>query len=228
MMNKKKLPFFITAFCCALFIVLTFVAMLTYPGGTWEDPNTIGYDFIKNFFSDLGSTYCRSGAPNIISHALFSIAVLIAGISLIPFFISVIQFFSENPVTKWVSRINCGLGFIVAISYIGIGFTPTNVNGHGHLICVLISFMGTLPLVGIYTILMFLNKKLPRYLVIVYLVLTLVSAFYIILMFFNLGRDTSIGLIISVVGQKIIIYTEMITIIIGGLGLAKYIETQKE
>jgi hypothetical protein len=39
---------------CGLFVVLTVVAMFVYPGGTYTDGTTVGYNFFRNFFSELG------------------------------------------------------------------------------------------------------------------------------------------------------------------------------
>ncbi len=222
--NKKTLPFLLTAFGCLFFIIFTFIAMLTYPGGTRLDPNTVGYNFVMNYFSDLGITIAHSGASNIVSHALFSISILVAGSLLIPFFIAIPQFFSDTTAKKWIIRVTSGFGVIVALGYIGVGFTPANINPIGHYFSVIIRFLGTLPLVAILTIFMFLNKEFPRYLSHVLLILTLVSFFYVLLMFFNPGRSTTIGLLINVVGQKVIIYTEMITLTIEGIGIAKFVE----
>ena len=37
-----------------LFVVLNFISMLIYPGGTIIEPDTKGYSFFYNFLSNLG------------------------------------------------------------------------------------------------------------------------------------------------------------------------------
>ncbi|MDQ2713331.1 MAG: hypothetical protein M3Z08_00285, partial [Chloroflexota bacterium] len=39
---------------CLLFLLLTVIAMLLYPGGTMANHHSQGYTFFLNFFSDLG------------------------------------------------------------------------------------------------------------------------------------------------------------------------------
>ena len=59
-----KRPFQLVMWGCGQFIFLTVIAMLIYPGGTRSDPDAPGYTFFHNFFSELGFTVTRSGAPN--------------------------------------------------------------------------------------------------------------------------------------------------------------------
>ncbi|MCB0727716.1 MAG: hypothetical protein KDD00_09645, partial [Ignavibacteriae bacterium] len=54
-----------------LFIILTGLAMIAYPGGSLFDKASIHYNFSENFFSDLGATVTVSGKRNTISNILF-------------------------------------------------------------------------------------------------------------------------------------------------------------
>ena len=47
------------------FIILTFIAMIFYEGGTYIDSSTTGYLFWHNYFSDLGRTVAHSGISNV-------------------------------------------------------------------------------------------------------------------------------------------------------------------
>ena len=57
---RQKQAYLFIVVGCGLFVLLTIAAMFTYPGGTFTDETTVGYDFFRNFFSDLG----RVTAPN--------------------------------------------------------------------------------------------------------------------------------------------------------------------
>lgn len=72
---------------CGLFVLLTVIAMFTYPGGTFTDETTVGYDFFRNFFSDLGLVTALNGQPNTISLILFFLALSIVGIGIVLLFI---------------------------------------------------------------------------------------------------------------------------------------------
>jgi hypothetical protein len=81
---------------CVQFVVLTFVAMLFYPGGTMADPTASGYPFLNNLFGDLGWTQTRAGQPNTVSAILMGVRNLHMGDR--PYGPAVIQFRSGTTV----------------------------------------------------------------------------------------------------------------------------------
>ena len=50
--------------CLALSAVLIGIAAIIYPGGTLHDPNTVGFDWSKNFISNLFGKTALNGEPN--------------------------------------------------------------------------------------------------------------------------------------------------------------------
>jgi hypothetical membrane protein len=88
--------FRLAAATCILFFLMTAIAMLLYPGGTFVDPSTRGYSFFANFFSDLGATRTPSGATNTLSMILFASALAIVGIGLAVFFVALTEFFRDS------------------------------------------------------------------------------------------------------------------------------------
>ena len=77
MKTLRRNFFLYTAMGCGLFVVLTLVAMLVYPGGSHDDPAHAGYSFAHNFFSDLGLRQAHNGQPNPLAGTLFFIALLL-------------------------------------------------------------------------------------------------------------------------------------------------------
>jgi hypothetical membrane protein len=53
----QKMFFQFGVFGTLQFLVLTVLAMLVYPGGTIHHPEFEQYNFLYNYFSDLGRTY---------------------------------------------------------------------------------------------------------------------------------------------------------------------------
>ncbi len=210
--NKKTLPYLLTAMGCMYFLIITILAMFFYPGG---------YNFFTNFFSHLGLTQVN-GMPNPVSFLMFTSAVVIAGSLLVPFFITIPKHVADNKFKKVLAWATTSFGVIVAIAYIGIGLAPTDINGPAHGWCVLIAFTGTFPVILVYAILIFLKKGIPKYVPYTFMFFTVMIFAYILLMFFGPSRETLEGLVINVVGQKIIIYTEMISMVIAGYGMAQY------
>src|SRR5687768_7559185 len=100
---------------CGQFILLTVLAMLFYAGGTAADSTTEGYTFTQNFFSDLGITETYSGAANPISAALFLIALTVAGLSLIGYFLAFPHFFQQERNGRLLSKAGSLFGVITGL-----------------------------------------------------------------------------------------------------------------
>ena len=84
----RQTAFQVSMAVCIIFVVLTAVGMLIYPGGTEADHSTAGYSFFQNFFSDLGRTEAWSGESNPISMGLFIAALSLAGAMLAMFLVN--------------------------------------------------------------------------------------------------------------------------------------------
>jgi hypothetical membrane protein len=121
-MKLANLPFnrnifhLAAAATCILFFLMSGVAMLLYPGGTYVDPITHGYSFFANFFSDLGATRTPSGAANTLSMILFTSALTIVGIGLDISFIALTQFFRDSRSGLLLPGTAALLGSIAGIS----------------------------------------------------------------------------------------------------------------
>ena len=85
-LNWRRWAFILGMAGCAQFIVLTVIAMFFYPGGTKANPETAGYSFWSNFFSDLGRTATYAGDSNTVSSSLFITALLLGALVLVFFF----------------------------------------------------------------------------------------------------------------------------------------------
>ncbi len=82
---------------CVQFLVLSAVAMPLYPGGNYSDNSTAGYEFHRNFFSDLGRTVAHNGDSNTVSMVLFIIGLSLAGLALIIYSLVVMIFLLFEP-----------------------------------------------------------------------------------------------------------------------------------
>ena len=94
--NWKQNAFIFVIIGSALYVILTFIGMILYPGGNAVDNNQPGYSFFYNFFSDLGRSKSFSGQDNTISMVLYIIATGLFGLSIIPFSIAFRDFFIET------------------------------------------------------------------------------------------------------------------------------------
>ena len=89
-----------------LFVVLNFISMLIYPGGTIIEPETKGYSFFYNFLSNLGESTAKNGEDNIVSAYLFNSSMLILAISYFLFYVSYLRIqlkFNRNKILNFFS-----------------------------------------------------------------------------------------------------------------------------
>ena len=85
-LSWKRLSAFLGILGGIIFVIVTFIAMLTYPGG---------YSFFDNYFSELGLTV-TNGTPSLLNYALFIVACSSAALCLIPFLLAMQTVFTET------------------------------------------------------------------------------------------------------------------------------------
>jgi len=197
---------------CGLFVLLTVAAMFTYPGGTFTDETTVGYDFFRNFFSDLGRVTAPNGQPNTVSMILFFIALTLVGIGMVRFFIAFRDFFKDDKTGNWVSLLGSIVGVATGICFIVIAFAPYDLFFDIHYHTVFWAFRTFFVSVGIYSFVIFRQDHYPRKYGWIFIVFTIFLAAYIILLEFGPESSTSAGLVIQATGQKIIVYVSIICV----------------
>ena len=193
---------------CGLFVLLTVIAMFTYPGGTYTGETTTGYDFFRNFFSDLGRVQVMNGTPNTVSLVLFFLALVLAGSGLIVFFIAFRAFFPANRTAALLGTI-CGVAS--GLCFIGVAFTPYDLFLDAHIQLVFWAFRTYLAAVGLYAFVIFRQHAYPRRYGWIFVAFAVCLAAYIILLEFGPSAKTPAGLIIQATGQKLIVYISILT-----------------
>lgn len=207
-----------TAIGSLLFIILTVIAMIIYPGGTFDNHNATRYIFLENFFSDLGRAETFLGESNIVSRVLFTVALSLVAISLVLYFITIPTFFTENKAAKWLIIIGSINGVFAAFAYALIGYLPYDIYGSAHTYAVYVAFSASILTTILFAISIFLEKKYPNLYAWVYVVFTLILAGYLFILYVGPQSGTDLGNAIQVAGQKIIVYTEIISFGIQAIG----------
>lgn len=198
---------------CAQFVLLTPLAMFVYAGGNMDNPDAPGYQFFRNFFSDLGLTIAYNGEPNTASFLLFTIALSLAGLSLIVFFILIPRFFKQDKLALALARLGSVCGLIAGLCFIGVAFTPANLLLQAHVNFVFGAFGSYFVAVLFYVVAMFKVPTFPRVYQMVLLVFALILGGYVWLLF-----NGPENLVIQVTGQKIIAYASILTVFIQAYG----------
>jgi len=216
--NWKKWAYILNMVGCAQFILFTFIGMLLYTGGTYNDPTIPGYSFFLNFFSDIGRTVSHSGESNFVAFVFFSMAFFFVGILLIPSFLAFPNFFDKGSTEQWISRGGSILGIFSAFCFSGITFAPSDVNSAVHTFFVYAGFLVGSFASLLYLISIFLDKTYPKKYGYNFMVFSVILALYLVLLFAGPSIETTSGLIIQVTGQKIVLYTFAICLFIHGYG----------
>lgn len=209
-----------------VFVALTIIAMLCYPGGTVTDVTTSGYSFFENFFSDLGFTVSRAGQPNTVSALLFTTALTMAGLGLAFFFVAFRQFFTGSSKERWLSGTGSVFGVFTGICFVGVAFTPVNLFKDIHLDFVFGAFRA-FPVAAIcYAAAIFLGRSYPRRYGLVFAAFSVLLVLYLLLIEIGPDADTLEGMIIQATGQKIIAYASIITILLQAIGAKRLASPQ--
>jgi len=207
--SRQQRPFLFTMFGCIQFVVLTVVAMLFYPGGTFVSPATKGYSFFRNFFSDLGRTQTHSGASNTVSAILFFLALALAGLGLASFFVTMPRFFRQGRAARLCSRLGSAVGLVSGLSFVGVACTPVNLHGQLHRLLVQVAFLAFFVAVLFYIAAVLRTSTYPNRYARILAGFVLLLAVYLLLLFFGPSLLSARGLIIQATGQKIIVYAAL-------------------
>lgn len=212
-MLAKSRPFRLIMAGCAQFVLLTLLAMLVYAGGNAENPDAPGYQFFRNFFSDLGLTIAYNGEANTASFLLFTIALSLAGLSLIVFFILMPRFFKQDKMALALTWLGSLAGLVAGACFIGVAFTPANLLLQAHVNFVFGAFGSYFVAVLFYVAAMFKLPTFARVYQLVLLAFAFILGGYVWLLF-----NGPENLTIQVAGQKIIAYASITTVFIQAYG----------
>ena len=215
------------AIACVLFILLTVIAMLLFPGGSVSDPNAQHYAFFMNFFSDLGATHTISGASNLPSMILFIIGMTIVAIALVVFFVAFTRFFTTSTTTRWLGRFAVAFGIIASISFVGIAATPWNLYLDTHNMFVQWAFRAFLSAVVLCLIAILITRGFPRRFAWVFVAFALLLTAYIFLITLGPAPKTPAGSVIQATGQKIIVYGAILTVLIQSLNVRTLLQNRR-
>ena len=205
---RKNILYF-NIFSLLLYFILIHIAMMFYPGGTRLDPNIQGYSFFSNFISDLGLTISYSGKANTISYLIFTITMIISGISSILFYIVIRDFFKTKNQKRLINLVSL-LGILIGISIIGAGLTPWNIYSELHDRFAEASFIITVITMFFYILAIFKNETYPNRYAYVLITYMFVSVIFIVFLIIVGPITTKKELTLIVTMQKIFSYSSTI------------------
>jgi hypothetical protein len=201
--NSKILTFF-PFLGLIIFVSFTTIAILFYPGSTYLDPNSVGYNFFYNFLSDLGRTLTFNYENNFLSAFFFNNAMFICGILFIFFYIALPCYFYDDSFLYTCSifgSILCGLG---SASFTLVGLTPADLYLSQHIFFADNIFYISFPGAIIYSFVILRSRNLPHIYGMGYFSFSIALIAYILILEIGPPPRTEFGLIVQATAQKII------------------------
>ncbi len=201
------------------FFFLTIIAMAVFPGGTIFNSELKTYSFLNNFFSDMGRSVDFRGESNP-SRWVFSLTLTLVAVGMACFFLAIPKIFKDQ--FKVAKKAVLLFGLITAICYVGIGFTPWDIVLKLHESFVKIGFTAFLIMSLFMTFMIYKKEVYPNFYGHIYMLFNILLLSYILLIFFGPDPRADIrSLTIQVIGQKIIVYSEIICMLIQIRGARK-------
>ena len=194
-----------------LFVILNFISMTIYPGGTIIEPDTNGYSFFYNFFSNLGEWTAKNGEDNTVSAYLFNSSMLILALSYFLFYVSYLRIQLSFNKSKILNFLSFTTIFISLISFVLVAvFSADTSTFDAHIFFVKAAFR----LLLIHCFIQFLivyNSKLSKKILISSSLFCVVLFLFIIVMEYGPSpfKDNR-SLFIQVTSQKVVVISILI------------------
>lgn len=194
-----------------LFIILNFISMVIYPGGTIIEPDTKGYSFFYNFLSNLGESTAKNGEDNTVSAYLFNSSMLILALSYFLFYVSYLRIqlkFNRNKILNFLSLTTI---LISLISFVLVAvFSADNSTFDIHVFFVKIAFRFLLLHCFIQLFIVYKSNLSKRMLVSSLLFCVILLLFIIVMEYGPNPFLDNRSLLIQVSSQKMIVISILI------------------
>ena len=200
-----------------LYLIFTAISIIFYAGGTVRDPDTLGYSFTQNFFSDLG----KLSTDNFLAMIFFSGSLFVVGITFSIYFYYLMKSYNYDSLGI-MAKIGSCLGILGALCFIGVGFTPHNVLFTPHIFFVNWAFRSFLLSSLLLSIVLFKDDRLSSRYGIGYLFFAISIFLYILVLEFAPKPELSeISLIFNVLAQKAIVLIFLLSVLYQSFGNSK-------
>jgi hypothetical protein len=180
------------------------VAMFVYPGGTYRDHTTSGYQFFHNFFSDLGATKTWSGQPNPIGSVLFVVSLVVLVVGMAAILAGLARVYGRTPRAVPPIRVAVAVGLFVCACFIGVAVTPENRALSVHVLLTKLAFRA-FPAVPLFLGLAASRTEgAPSRVGVAWATMVALLVAYVIVLDWGPRSSTPIGLVVQVTAQKIV------------------------
>jgi len=237
---KKYILNYLPFYGVSIFLLSNLLAMYYYPGGTIFDNEAVGYDFFRNFLSQLGRVKAYiidangNQLSNMISFRLWTTGMATSGLIFVIYYIFLPLFFDKQKLSVIASI----FGVIAGFCFILTGITPIDIFVHltdekGNIINVIKVlelhaffanniFYFAFPSALIYSYLIYRSDKINKAYGIGYYSFSVLIFLYILILIFGPSPfESEFAMILQVVSQKIIALSWVCSTLILSLGISK-------
>ena len=152
MMTWKRISAYLGILSGIIFVIVTFIAMLTFPGG---------YSFLEYPFSALGLTEIN-GTPSMLNYYLFVTACTDAAICYVPLFLAMWTRFTETTGLKVMAGTGVIFGLASAPNLSALAIFAGDVYPAEHGQTTIMFFILITIGILIYSLTIFLNNEYPQ------------------------------------------------------------------
>jgi hypothetical protein len=203
-----------TAIAFALFVL----AMLFYPGGTMRDASSHGYDFFRNFGSDLGRTIALNGRSNHASQLLSGLGGVLLMLGIVASLAGLAAVYSTSARGRLWAQIALLAGLLATSSVLVACLIPADLDATLHVRLASFGF-DIAPLVPFsFAVATFGDRRLPGSVVFGWMLLTMVLACFVAM---RVPTSSASGLVIQVTAQKVVFVSIAATLFYQSLQAAR-------
>lgn len=190
--------------------------MFVYPGGTYRDHSTSGYQFFHNFLSDLGATVAFDGQPNRVGAALFVASLVVLVVGLGGTMVGLVRLYARSPSARGLSLAAGAIGLLVCACFIGVAVTPENRLRSLHIVFTKTAFRA---FPGVPLFLGLASRRVtdvPRRATFAWLAMIAVLVTYVLILDWGPRVTTPYGLVVQVSAQKLVAVGAVLLIVYQG------------
>jgi hypothetical protein len=162
-MDYNKKIYVIALLGMVIYVIFISLAIITYAGGTMDNPTAQGYNFFANTFSDTGRLVAHNGENNLIAMIFFTIAYASISILFLPFYHRFPMLFERPGKAHMFSHLGSIFGSVASFSFLTVLFFPADVLRGVHMLLAIIAYIATFLMAASYSITLYLGKLLPTF-----------------------------------------------------------------
>ncbi|MHA1368502.1 MAG: hypothetical protein ACTSWN_04430 [Promethearchaeota archaeon] len=231
-MNLKywdSIAYLVAMMSSLAFETLLIFAMCLYPGGTYNNPDSIGYTFFGNLISDLTMPVSHSGRSNHLSNMVYFFAMIQFSIGQTLFVAATIKFFNAKDIgKKWIIiAAICALSSIIV--FIVLIFYPINAYYSIHWKLIELLLILVFCATTIYSVAIYKNKDYPTHFVVLFVIFAILIAINIVMYLIFPEPELSFEeLLVFSVMQEVMIFFLIFCIQLLSYGFWKIISAKRK